>query len=181
MLLRVSTPAQEEQYGWPSQEKEIREKLIEPLGLKLDEARGIIRDTYTGLEFKERPALDRILEMAERQEFDVVVMDVLDRLGRRGLLRELYRMQLRELGVRILTTDPDDHADDDTSWGEIIRYLKGKEAENELKNIRRRTMQGRRAKAEGLQKDGTVGQQKVVGNGQRIYGYTYTCDDKGKR
>src|SRR6266852_5159420 len=93
MLLRVSTPVQEQMYGWPSQERSIRTKLIEPLGLLLDEERHILRDTYTGLEFKERPALDRILEMAERQEFDVVVMDVLDRLGRRGLLRELYRMQ----------------------------------------------------------------------------------------
>lgn len=104
ILLRVSTPEQEKGFGWPSQEKEIRQKLIEPLGLRVDNERHIIRDTYTGLEFKERPALDRILEIAGRGEIDVVVTDVLDRLGRRGLAREIYRMQLREKGVRILTT-----------------------------------------------------------------------------
>ena len=181
MLLRVSTPAQEEQYGWPSQEKEIREKLIEPLGLKLDEARGIIRDTYTGLEFKERPALTRILEMAKRREFDVVVMDVLDRLGREGIAREIYRAQLREHEVRILTTKPEEHADDDSSIGELIRILHGFKAKEELQDIRRRTMHGKRAKVEGRRKDGSIGSKKIIGTGQRLYGYKYVFDDKGKR
>ena len=98
MLLRVSTPEQEKGFGWPAQEREIRRKLLEPLGLKLDEQRHIIRDTYTGLEFRECPALDLILEMARRHEFDLLITDVLDRLGRKGLARELYRMQLRERG-----------------------------------------------------------------------------------
>jgi site-specific DNA recombinase len=77
VLLRVSSPEQEKGFGWPSQEREIRRKVIEPLGLLLDEQKHIIRDTYTGLEFRERPALDRILEMARRREFDVLVTDVL--------------------------------------------------------------------------------------------------------
>src|SRR5258708_4284828 len=101
ILLRVSSPEQEKGFGWPAQEKSIREKVIKPLGLQVDEKRHVIRDTYTGLEFRERPALQRILETAERHEIDVVVTDVLDRLGRKGLARELYRMQLRENGVRI--------------------------------------------------------------------------------
>src|SRR5438874_4658933 len=121
MLFRVSSPQQQERYGWPSQERSIREKLIKPLRLALAEDKHIIRDTYTGLEFRERPVLNRILDMAQRHEFDVLVMDVLDRLGRKGLARELYRMQLREFGVRILTTDPNDHADDDSLVGEMIR------------------------------------------------------------
>src|SRR5947209_727593 len=179
MLLRVSSPEQEKGFGWPSQERSIREKLIQPLGLALDEEKHIIRDTYTGLEFRERPALNRILEMAQRREFDVLVTDVLDRLGRQGLLRELYRMQLRELGVRILTTDPEDHSDDDSFSGEVIRYLRGKEAEQEVYKIRRRTMSGRRAKAEGRLPDGSIGEKKIVGNGQRIYGYKYMVDEKG--
>jgi site-specific DNA recombinase len=132
MLLRVSTEEQEKKYGFPSQERSIREKLIEPLGLRLDAEKHIIRDTYTGLEFRNRPVLKYILELANRGEFDVLTMDVLDRLGRRGLPREIYRMQLRELGIRILTTDPHDHADDDSSWGEVIRILKGKQAEDRM-------------------------------------------------
>ncbi len=179
MLLRVSTPGQEDRYGLPSQEKEIREKLLVPLGLQLDEEHHIIRDTYTGLEFKERPVLIRILEMARRHEIDVVVMDVLDRLGRRGLERELYRMQLREYGVRILTTDPNDHADDDSLIGEMIRLIKGYQAEEELNNIRRRCMHGKRVKAEGDSAKGIP--PRIVGGGHRMYGYNYVLDGKGKR
>jgi Recombinase/Recombinase zinc beta ribbon domain len=48
MLLRVSTEEQEKKYGFPSQERSIREKLIEPLGLRLDTEKHIIKDTYTG-------------------------------------------------------------------------------------------------------------------------------------
>lgn len=98
-----------------------------------------------------------------------------------GLPRELYRMQLRELGVRILTTDPDDHADDDSLVGEMVRMLRGYQAEQELNNIRRRTMGGTRAKAEGRTKNGTVGERKLIGNGARLYGYNYVLGDDGKR
>ncbi len=179
MLLRVSTPEQEKGFGWPAQEKEIRKKLIEPIGLKLDEDRHIIRDTYTGLEFRDRPALQQILEMARRGEFDILTTDVLDRLGRKGLQRELYRMQLKELGVRILTTDPNDHADDDSLIGEMIRLIKGYQSEEELNNIKRRTMNGRRVKIEGNKEKGV--EPQIGGNGHRYYGYSYILDDRGKR
>ena len=179
MFLRVSSPRQEERYGLPAQEKEVREKLIKPLGLVLDEEKNIIRDTHTGLEFRQHDALNAILAMAKRREFDVVVMDVLDRLGRRGLERELYRMQLREYGVRILTTDPNDHADDDSLVGEMVRIIKGYQAEEELNNTRRRSMHGKRVKAEGEEAKGTA--PSIIGNSHRMYGYKYVLDDKGKR
>src|SRR5450759_2934614 len=126
MFTRVSTPKQIEMYGHAWQEMQIRKLLIEPLGLQLDEERHIIRDTYSGLEYRYREALDTILAMAEKGEIDVVCMEVLDRgLGRKGLLREMFRLQLSELGVRILTTDPNEHADDDSLIGEMIRLIKG--------------------------------------------------------
>lgn len=178
MFLRISTPGQK---GLAYQEKEVREKLIEPLGLVLDEEKHIGRDTHTGLEFRQHKLLNDILAMADRSEFDVLCMDVLDRLGRRGLERELYRMQLREKGVRILTTDPNDHADDDSLVGELVRYINGINAEKELHNTRRRTLLGKHAKAEGRQKDGTIGPRKVVGTGERIYGYTFVLNEKGRR
>ena len=183
MLTRVSTPEQEKMYGHTWQEMEIRKKLIEPLGLRIvDEERHIIHDTYSGLDFKNREVLIRILEMAERGEFDVLVMEVLDRgLGRKGLAREIYRMQLRELGVRVLTTDPNDHADDDSLIGEMIRLRKGYKAEDEINDLVRRTMGGKHAKVEGIQKDGTQGQKKLIGCGPGLYGYTYTFSATGKR
>src|SRR5947209_18100612 len=98
MLTRVSTPEQEKMFGHTWQEMEIRKKLILPLHLTLDEERHVIHDTYSGLEYRYREALERILEMAERGEFDVLCMEVLDRgLGRKALAREIFRMQLREL------------------------------------------------------------------------------------
>jgi site-specific DNA recombinase len=179
MLLRVSSIEQKKGYGWASQEKEIRTKVIEPLDLRLDEERHIIRDVYTGLEFKEHPALQYILEMAERHEFDILVTDVLDRLGRKGIARELYRMQLREFGIRILTTDPQDHADDDTLAGETIRLNRGYQAEGELNNTRRRSMNAKRVKLEGNKEKGIA--PVVEGSGHRYYGYKYVLDARGKR
>ena len=181
LLTRVSTPKQIEMYGHAWQEMQIRKLLIEPLGLLLDEERHIIRDTYSGLEYRYREALDTILTMAERGEFDVLCMDVLDRgLGRKALAREIFRMQLRELGIRILTTEPSDHADDDSLEGLIMRFMRGYKAEEEINDLVRRTMGGKRAKAEGREQDGAIGQQKVVGNGSRLYGYKFLLNANGK-
>jgi len=146
----------------------------------MDEERHIVHDTYTGLEYRYRQALEDILEMAERGEFDVLLMDVLDRgLGRKALARELYRMQLLELGVRILTTDPSDHADDDSLEGQIIRFHKGIKAEEEIKDLVRRTSDGRRQKALGNAEKGIPG--KIVGNSTRLYGYRFIVDEHGDR
>ncbi len=180
ILTRVSTPKQEEMYGHTWQEMQIRNLLIEPLGLQLDEERHIIRDTYSGLEYRYREALARILEMAERGEFDLLVMEVLDRgLGRKALAREIFRMQLRELGIRVLTTDPNDHADDDSLVGQVIRFLNGYKAEGEITDFVRRSRGGKRAKATGDKEKGVL--PRIVGNGQRIYGYKYILSEKGKR
>lgn len=178
LLTRVSTPKQEEGYGHPAQEQECRKKLIEPLALNVID---IVRSAHSGLEIIEQEVLAEILRRAKHQEFDLLIIDVLDRLGRKGLERELWRMQLRATGVHMLTTDPADHADDDTLTGELIRIIGGHEAEKELNNIRRRTMNGRRAKAEGRLKDGTVGPRKVIGQGERIYGYNFVFDENGKK
>src|SRR5438445_3019780 len=82
--------------------------------------------------------------MAKRKEFDVLVMDVLDRLGRTGLPRDIYRAELRMHGVRILTTKPEEHADDYSLMGQMIRLLHGFKAEQERNDIVRRTMNGTR-------------------------------------
>ncbi len=171
VLLRVSTEEQEKRYGFPSQLRSVREKLIEPLGIRvLDEEKHIIRDTYTGMEFREREELAKILEMAKRREFDVLVMDVLDRLGRTGLPREIYRAELRMHGVRILTTKPEEHADDDSLMGQMIRLLHGFKSEQERDDIVRRTMNGTR---ERIEKD-----HKLPGAPSHKYGWKYPNADR---
>ena len=181
ILTRVSTAMQEKKYSHAAQERSVREKLIEPLGLRIvDEEKYIIHDTYTGLEYRYREALEHILEMAERGEFDLLCMDVLDRgLGRKALAREMFRMQLRELGVRVLTTQESDHADDDSLEGQIMRFFKGYKAEDEINDLVRRTSDGRREKALGNEEKGLPGH--IVGNGTRLYGYQYLYDEKGAR
>src|SRR5215472_12508775 len=81
LLTRVSSSGQSHN----AQERVIREFLIEPLALQLDEERHVVHDTYTGLDYRYRAALDDILRMAEHREFYVLCLDVLDRgLGRKG-------------------------------------------------------------------------------------------------
>lgn len=176
LFTRVSSAGQEH----AAQEKVIREKLIKPLGLFLDEERHVIHDTYTGLEYRYREALDTILRMAERREFDLLCLDVLDRgLGRKGVSREVFRGQLRELGIHILTTEPSDHADDDSLEGQLMRLLKGYKAEEEINDFVRRSKNGQRYKASGDPEKGIP--PKLIGSGPRLYGYKYVLNSKGKR
>jgi site-specific DNA recombinase len=154
--------------------------LIELLDLRLDEDRHVIHSTYTGLEYRYHEALDEILLMAERQEFDVLCLDVLDRgLGRKGVSREIFRGQLRELGIHILTTEPSDHSDDDSLEGQLMRLLKGYKAEEEVNDFVRRSKNAIRHKALGDPEKNIP--PKVVGKGIRTYGYKFVCDSKGKR
>lgn len=173
VLLRVSTEEQEKKYGFPSQLRSIREKLIEPLGLRIpNEETHIIRDTYTGMEFRERKELTKILEMAKRREFDVLVMDVLDRLGRTGLPREIYRAELRMNGTRTLTTKPEEHADDDSLMGQMIRLLHGFKSEEERNDIVRRTMNGTRERV--------ITDHKLLGTHGSKYGYKFKDRDSAE-
>ena len=176
LLTRVSTSGQ----SHDAQERVIREKLIEPLSLIVNEERHVIHDTYTGLEYRYREALDKILQMAERKEFDVLCLDVLDRgLGRKGVSREVFRGQLRELGIHILTTEPSDHSDDDSLEGQLMRLLKGYKAEEEINDFVRRSKNAKRHKALGDPEKGIP--PKVVGNGTRPYGYKYVYNSKGQK
>ncbi|GCF07816.1 recombinase family protein [Dictyobacter arantiisoli] len=83
-FLRVSSVEQEKMYGWPRQHAEIQKKLIDPLSLRIVDT---LRDSYTGLEFQEREALHVVLDKAKKGEYDILIMDMLDRLGRKGLER----------------------------------------------------------------------------------------------
>src|SRR5258708_10882060 len=88
-------------------------------------------------------------------------------------------MQLRELDIHILTTDPEDHADDDSFSGQLMRFIRGYKSQQEVADTVRRSRGGKIAKATGDQRRGIA--PRVVGNGRRLYGYTYILDEKGKR
>src|SRR5215471_5820494 len=61
LFTRVSTGSQ----SHDAQERVVRENLIDLLNLQLDEERHVKHDTYTGLDYRYREALDDILRMAE--------------------------------------------------------------------------------------------------------------------
>ncbi|QBD82459.1 hypothetical protein EPA93_43380 [Ktedonosporobacter rubrisoli] len=176
LLTRVSTGGQ----SHDAQERVIREMLIELLDLQLDEKRHVKHNTYTGLDYRYNEVLDEILDMAENHEFEVLCLDVLDRgLGRKGVSREIFRAQLRELGIHILTTEPSDHSDDDSLEGQLMRLLKGYKAEEEINDFVRRSKNAIRHKALGEPEKGVPPQ--VIGNGTRFYGYKFVLNSQGKR
>ncbi|HEY1352106.1 MAG TPA: recombinase family protein [Ktedonobacteraceae bacterium] len=175
ILTRVSGQAQAKKFGHPAQERKVREDITSPL---MQHVIDVIHCTYTGLEYQYNEALDRILRMAENHEFDVLGMEVLDRgLGRKSVAREMYRMQLRDLGIHILTTEPSDHSDDDSFEGLAARLRKGLKAEEEILDMVRRTTNGRREKALGNPDEGIPPQ--VVGTGIPHYGYKHVRNNKG--
>jgi hypothetical protein len=60
ILLRVSTEEQEKHYGFPSQLREVMEKVVKPRGIRISDTNKYIKyDTYTGMEFREREILRR--------------------------------------------------------------------------------------------------------------------------
>jgi site-specific DNA recombinase len=178
LLTRVSTGVQEEKYSHTWQERQVRKLLVEPLAIQLDGR--IVRYTYTGLEYVYNEALEEVLRRAQNGEFDLLLMEVLDRgLGRKALERELYRMQIRETGVHILTCDPEDFADDDSFTGQLMRFIRGYKSQQEVADTVRRSRGGKIAKATGDPRLNIP--SYIVGTGDRIYGYSFVLNDKGVR
>lgn len=163
LYLRVSTADQEKMYGLQYQERDCF-KFVEALGMRLNSDRHIVKDAYTGTEYFERPELMKLIEMAKRREFDAIIMWKLDRFGRKGLQREIIREQLKYYGVTTITLDPNEHADDDSPIGELIRLIYGFKAEQERIDIIERTTRGKRERAM---------QGKLLGAGFPLYGYRW--------
>jgi len=166
LYLRVSTEDQRKNYSFLYQERDCR-VLVEQLSMTLDAERHIVMDAYTGMEWHERPELNRLLEMARHQEFDVLIMWKLDRFARRGIHQSIIREELKYHGVSILTLDPDEHADDESELGEAIRASYGFVAETEHKNILERMENGKRER---------VREGKLLGTGYALYGYAWRSD-----
>ncbi len=173
MLTRVSTGSQ----SHAAQERVMREGIIEPLEIVVDDR--VVHDTYTGLDYRYRKALDDIIRRAERKEFEVLCVEAIDRgLGRGAIGREVFLGQLWELDIHVISTDPNDHVDDRTPEGMTIRVMHGYKDEKEVKDFVRRTKNAKRDKALGNPAKGIP--PKVIGNGSRLYGFKYVRDEKGK-
>ena len=118
------------------QERQIR-------SLKDAGCESIVGDFITGTSnYGDRKELSKLLE--EIQENDLLVLDELNRLGRTMVTMLVEVNKLLEKGVKIRTLDG--RLDTTTMPEEIIRLIvgvMGYAAEMELKNIKRRTAEGR--------------------------------------
>ena len=127
---RCSTDAQD-------QERQIRS--LQDSGCEV-----IVGDFITGTSnYGDRKELSKLLENI--QENDLLILDELNRLGRTMVTMLVEVNKLLEKGVKIKTLDG--RLDTTTMPEEIIRLIvgvMGYAAEMELKNIKRRTAEGRK-------------------------------------
>ena len=138
--IRISDEKQEKNYSVAFQREKIltffREQGIQ---IRPDH---IFIDTYTGKVWRQRKDLQRCLACAKRHEFDVLGMYKLDRLSREPDDQIILREQFQYYGVKIVTLDPDEHADDDSLAGEIVRRVYAWKAKIERQDIVQRTQDG---------------------------------------
>jgi site-specific DNA recombinase len=126
-------------------------------------------DTYTGRDWRNRKELQKLIEGAKRHEFDIVVMYRLDRFSRDLTGQIVVRDQLKFYGVTIVTLDPDEHADDDSPLGEVIRAVYGFQAEIQRKKVIEITQDGLKER---------VSQGKLLAGRKPLYGYHWNNDEE---
>lgn len=166
---RLSGKSQED--GWSMEFQD--EKTDDAMALEgcTFDKRHDYAETHTGMEILERPQLTALRAAAKRGEFDVLFMYKLDRFSRVGWQQEMVREELRHYGVTTVTLKKDEHADDDTPLGALIRSFYGFNAEEERNDIIQRTHDGREKKL----KNGYL-----VGGGHKLYGYRWNADGKAR-
>lgn len=133
----------------------------------------IFYDGQTGKYWRDRDQLKELLAAAKRHEFDVLVLYRLDRFSRNHDHQIIIREQLAYYGVRIVTLDPEEHSDDDTITGKIIREIYALMAELELKKIRDRCQDGLKERFET--------DKKIPVARRPLYGYMYDDASQGEK
>ena len=104
-----------------------------------------------------RPGLDNVRELARAGEVDVVLAWKRDRYGA-SPVPQLLAAELEDYGVKLRALDDSGEGDD----ADFIHGIKDLIAKRELRDIARRSLMGRRAKANG---------GAVVGSGKPPYGF----------
>lgn len=128
------------------QKKKIREWTTENNGIMLEEH--LFTDGKSAKYWRDRKGLQALIAAAKRREFDILVMYRLDRFARNRDHQIIIREQLQYYGVRIITLDSDEHSDDESISGKIIREVYAIMAELELKKITERCQDGLRERYE---------------------------------
>jgi len=162
MYGRVSTDAQAEKYGIPSQVEALKKRCQEKGWETVPDGgrEAFIDDGYSGSEL-DRPALNRVRELARKGLVDVVLAYDPDRLSRKLSHQMLLADEFEREGVKLefITQEVGDSPEH-----RMFFNMRGVFAEYEREKIRERTVRGAREKAR---------QGKVVNPRAAPYGYAY--------
>ncbi|MGW4647193.1 recombinase family protein [Kitasatospora sp. NPDC004289] len=142
--LRVSTEEQKLGFGIASQAKKNARHIK---GKSWDHVGTFEDDGVSGSkEMGERPDFDRLMECAERDEFDIVVVEKGDRIGRTG--RAFWRWVWALEDINVFVAIVNRNIDNTTPEGRAQMRREADYAETEWENIRSRTQGGLQEKAE---------------------------------
>ncbi|MFF2746403.1 recombinase family protein [Kitasatospora sp. NPDC058048] len=157
--LRVSTEEQKQGYGIASQARKNSRHIAGKRWLHV----GTYKDEGVSgsKEMGERPDFDQLMEEAKFDEFDVVVVEKGDRIGRVGRAFWRWVWALEDMGIFVAITNR--NIDNTTPEGRAQMRREADYAETEWENIRSRTQGGLQEKAE------EVGSPHI--GGRPPYGY----------
>ncbi|HEY7418877.1 MAG TPA: recombinase family protein, partial [Ktedonobacteraceae bacterium] len=162
---RVSTDRQEDGSSLQTQEEGCR-SLASERGLVVDEKQ-VYRETFTGMQFWERPQLTTLREAIRQRLIDVVLVHSIDRLSRNVAHLWMVLEEADHRGVEIIfVTEPLDQ----TPEGQLVRFMRGYSAQIEHEKIVERNIRGHRARA-------AAGKLLPGGTGNALYGYDW-ADEK---
>lgn len=119
----------------------------------------VYRESRTGIDFWQRPELQRLIADCQRGAYDMVVFYATDRLSRDPEHQMALKVMVAFGGAQLAcVTEP--IPEDDT--GSLVQFVRGWASKREWGQIRERTMRGKRARVE---------RGMVPGAGPDLYGY----------
>ena len=159
VYVRVSTDAQaiEGRTSLASQEAACR-AFADDLGLDVID---VLRETYTGVEYFDRPAMSRLRQMLRERTVDAVMFYVVDRVSRGGIYAALLHEEARDAGVQLYEANAR-WTVPMTDAGELLMYIGGWQGKGEWRQLRERTVRG---------KKGRIESGKIHRHGSELYGY----------
>ncbi|MCL4545169.1 MAG: recombinase family protein [Chloroflexi bacterium] len=157
VYIRLSDPRQADGYSLETQLAGCR-AYAGKLGLTVVSE---FRETHTAVELFERPELTKLRAAMARNEFDHLIVYVLDRLSREPMHTGLIFSEASYYGVQVHSAL---EKIEDTDEGRLLVNITGYVAKKEHAKIAERTQRGRRARAAS---------GKYMNGGRPRYGYRW--------
>ncbi len=166
LYARVSSQRQAEGLTIQSQVAAIQERIRQN-GLAVDEERCFLDEGYSGSTLQ-RPALERLRDLAHCGGLDRLYVHSPDRLARKYAYQFLLLEELKKYDVEVifLNHDPRNQSPEE----DLLLQMQGMIAEYERAKILERTRRGRRFAAK---------QGKISALAHAPYGYRYVCKREG--